>query len=218
MKFTQLDEALTKGRQELAEQARTVLGYTHLADAITIPSGLMFTLRELNIEPLVTRRVVEYKAKKARPGMWSGHKCAFLWGAVSLTLAFGLAPWLNSGLKWNEFSLTALGVVAACVFSVIAMVTSMNYAAREDLRGTRTTRSWGRTSLAGYNRTVPEFALSKALQIKTAIPAVEIVVDYLQESTERIERRMPDPFLLVTLGRETYYIDVWDERDYEKCL
>jgi hypothetical protein len=56
---------------------------------------------------------------------------------------------------------------------------------------------------------VPEFALSKAIEIKERLPKAEFYVDELKA----VKRY--DPFLVVVCGRERFYIDVWDERNFE---
>jgi hypothetical protein len=57
---------------------------------------------------------------------------------------------------------------------------------------------------------VPPFVLRKAIQIKLACPKVKLYVEGLENH--------PDPFLIATLDREEFYIDVWDEKDFEAKL
>lgn len=71
---------------------------------------------------------------------------------------------------------------------------------------------WRKVPLAQYKGTVPEFALSRAIEIKERLPKAEFFVEELV-----IEKRY-DPFLVVVRGRERFYIDVWDERDFEATL
>jgi len=54
---------------------------------------------------------------------------------------------------------------------------------------------------------VPAFVLRKAIEIKRACPDVKLFVEALDET--------PDPFLIAELGRETYYVEVWDEKDFD---
>jgi len=55
---------------------------------------------------------------------------------------------------------------------------------------------------------VPLFVLHKAIEIKRAAPDVKIFVVSLNR----------DPFLKVELDGEGYYVEVWDEADFEKTL
>jgi hypothetical protein len=58
---------------------------------------------------------------------------------------------------------------------------------------------------------VPEFVKAKAAEIATRLPEATFTVEEL-----RSERRVYDPFLIVSCGSESYYIEVWDELDFER--
>ncbi len=64
--------------------------------------------------------------------------------------------------------------------------------------------------LREYDGEVPEYALSRALEIKERMPSAEFDVEEL-----RVSKRY-DPFLIVHCGRERFYIEVWDEKPFEK--
>jgi hypothetical protein len=73
--------------------------------------------------------------------------------------------------------------------------------------------NWNLRPLAGYDQPVPEFVLEKALEVKRAFPNVTLEVDTLMLRTYK---EVPvDPFLVVSYGRERYYIEVWDEPEFE---
>jgi hypothetical protein len=76
--------------------------------------------------------------------------------------------------------------------------------------GTYFSAQWHRVPLREYEGEVPEYALSHALEIKERVPGAEFEVEEL-----RVEKRY-DPFLIVSCGRERFYIDVWDERRFEQ--
>ena len=60
---------------------------------------------------------------------------------------------------------------------------------------------------------VPEFVRAKAAEIATHLPEATFTVEEL-----RSERRAYDPFLIVSYGEESYYIEVWEEQEFErKC-
>ena len=74
----------------------------------------------------------------------------------------------------------------------------------------RREQSWHTTPIEKYTKPIPDFVLNKAIQIKKALPACEILIEEL-EST-------PDPFLVVRLKKdwryEGYYVEVWDETSF----
>lgn len=71
--------------------------------------------------------------------------------------------------------------------------------------------SWVRSRIVDYVKAIPEFVINKAIQIKKALPQVEIFVEELQTD--------PDPFLVVTFEtdsyKEEYYVEVWEEPKFE---
>ena len=69
---------------------------------------------------------------------------------------------------------------------------------------------WHLVPLHKFKGEVPEFALARAIQIKERLPKVKFYVDEL-----RAEKRY-DPFLVVRCGLRRLYIDVWDEREFER--
>lgn len=71
---------------------------------------------------------------------------------------------------------------------------------------------WNKIAISQYKRPIPEFVLHKAVQIKTRLPKCEINVH------ELVRRRSVDPFLSVTLGKETYFVEVWNEPKFEKVM
>lgn len=72
---------------------------------------------------------------------------------------------------------------------------------------------WADVPLASYGKPVPEFVIRKCLEIKKHAPEATFFVDELRE-----ERHTLDPFMVVVLGGERAYIEVWDEPEFEKAL
>lgn len=70
---------------------------------------------------------------------------------------------------------------------------------------------WHRMALASV--AAPEFITRKAEQISNKVPGAIMEADVLES-----ESRMYDPFLVVKLGAEEYYVDVWDEKDFESKM
>ncbi len=58
---------------------------------------------------------------------------------------------------------------------------------------------------------VPEFVQAKAAEIARHLPEATFTVEEL-----RGERRVYDPFLIVSYGAESYYVEVWEELDFER--
>lgn len=69
---------------------------------------------------------------------------------------------------------------------------------------------WNMTNLDDYAKPVPEFVLRKALQIKDELPNATFAVDELSQRAPD-----PDPFLIVSLAKERFYIEVWEEPKFE---
>ena len=83
--------------------------------------------------------------------------------------------------------------------------------AREYLRGYASYIGY----IANYTGYVPVHVLNTALQVRTACPSAAFYIDELTLEVAQIPRPLPDPFLKVSLGSESYYIAVWDEREFE---
>lgn len=209
---------LTDARVDLARAAQEKLGYKKLAQAIAIPGALLYQLRELAITPLVTARVQQYQASKVRKGMWSGTKefwCAFAFEVFVVTLfIYSMRGAFNEKVAAFSSLHGGLNFVLGCIM-VIGFAYTAFGAWLEIGHGKRIITEWAKAHIATYKGNVPEFALSKAIEIKNALPAVDFKVEYLVEHHEEKIRPLPDPFLVAYLGDEEYYIEVWDEKEYE---
>ena len=74
---------------------------------------------------------------------------------------------------------------------------------------------WKRDNITHYKEPIPEFVLRKAIQIKQRYQNANFMVEYLTVGFKSI-----DPFLIVCRGAynlalEKYYIEVWDEPEFE---
>jgi hypothetical protein len=73
--------------------------------------------------------------------------------------------------------------------------------------GTCSTVEWKRTPLRGYEGVLPLHVLDRALAIHAAANGcVEFFVEEISE----------DPFLVATTSTEEYYVEVWEEREFER--
>jgi hypothetical protein len=69
---------------------------------------------------------------------------------------------------------------------------------------------WSAMNLRGCTADVPPFVLRKAIQIKRACPEVKMIIEYLTYDD--------DPFLKLVHGKEQFWVECWDEKDFEEKL
>jgi hypothetical protein len=60
-------------------------------------------------------------------------------------------------------------------------------------------------------RDVPEFVMAKVKEIADLLPDANFTVEQL-----RSERKPYDPFLIVSYADESYYVEVWEEPEFER--
>jgi hypothetical protein len=89
---------------------------------------------------------------------------------------------------------------------------------RWDRPDTRITQTWRAVKLSDFSGDIPVAILSKAVNIKKAVPDVEFEVESLVENRRKVVKRLPDPFLVAILNGRRVYIDVWDEPEFESKL
>lgn len=78
---------------------------------------------------------------------------------------------------------------------------------------------WIRIPLNMYDEEIPVHVLDRAISVKEHIPEAKFyVVSFDPERANAQIAILDDPFLEVTVGSESYYIDVWDEPDFEAKL
>jgi hypothetical protein len=82
----------------------------------------------------------------------------------------------------------------------------------DTLRGPRfyTCLRWVRVPLEEV-RDVPEFVKAKAREIANLLPDATFTVEQL-----RSEKNTYDPFLIVSYADERYYVEVWEEPEFER--
>lgn len=183
-------------RQRNAIEEENLLGYSAYRKALGLPGPLARTLAALEIPHLDPDSVVKYKyammAKEQRkdtPGTYPDLSTCEL---PNFEILKSLDPRLFS---------TAF----------IAFDSGQGFVGID--RGSVTVVRWGCTALRGYEQAVPDFARSKALEIKRACPGVEFFVEEL-----RRDQVVIDPFLIAVLGDELFYIEVWGEPEFESQM
>src|SRR2546422_7368723 len=60
-------------------------------------------------------------------------------------------------------------------------------------------------------RDAPEFVKAKAREIANLLPDATFTVEQL-----RSEKKIYDPFLIVSYAHESYYVEVWEEPEFER--
>ena len=60
-------------------------------------------------------------------------------------------------------------------------------------------------------RDAPEFVKAKAKEIANLLPDAIFTVEQL-----RSEKKIYDPFLIVSYAHESYYVEVWEEQQFEQ--
>lgn len=211
MVLTDLEKEAAQDRVKLATAAHRTLGYKKLALAIATPGALLFKLRELGMEPLNPQQVAKYKRSKEKIGLRSNTK-------MGITALVSLTVFLPLFVAVMNAKTATPGLIGLAVFFGIgtlgSAVTSLVFAIQGWGYGNRTQTVWREENLPGYDGSVPEHILAKAVEIKNNVPSAEFSVDRLVEIREYKEAPLPDPFLIVRAGTESYYLDVWDEKDY----
>lgn len=227
VEFSKLED--NAEQQQLAKNAYKVLGYTRLLEAVLPTGSLLTALKRLDIHPLSREAVNEYKASKTKLFMRKSQIVLPLWWIGVMTPLVSLC-WALIRHDFQHPSDLLDIFIALCVLTVLgAFATLCSATWGDDAYITpRMSNHWKLLTLRTYSGAVPEFALRKALQIADACPNVIFYVDqlvhapdpndqeYLRRQREAV--RLRDPFLVAVLGSETYYIEVWDEQEYEKTL
>jgi len=117
----------------------------------------------------------------------------------------GIDPFLKEDVK--EYKVSKARDLEAKVWADLQRRAGMDPASAVEVLVTSFVRAtWRCTKLRGE---IPEFALSRAVEIKERLPKARFYVEELM-----VDKRY-DPFLIVACGRERFYIDVWDEPEFE---
>ena len=120
----------------------------------------------------------------------------------------GIDPFLKEDVK--EYKVSKARDLEAKVWADLQRRAGMDPASAVEVLVTSFVRAtWRCTKLAKYRGEIPEFALSRAVEIKERLPKARFYVEELM-----VDKRY-DPFLIVACGRERFYIDVWDEPEFE---
>lgn len=117
--------------------------------------------------------------------------------------------------------LAALGIEPLCTKAVEQYKDEMVVFHRAEMKRNKTWNSVSRlawvdhtlSDCSEYNIEVPEFVLSRCVQIARAMKDQNVAVEFNVEKLADV-----DPFMRVEAGDESHYIDVWDESKFEAQL
>ena len=210
-------------RANLLTEAVSVFGeydsYGNRKIGAPISTKLRLALAKLEIAPIDDRLVAKYKAQKSkRQRLWKKSEVVLLlmsavFGVTSLTaFAAGIAWYLG---KWQDpggYNMFGIGILALLPTAFCGAIGLSHDGAR--WREGR----WQRTGIATQLHTVPDFAIARAIAVKKECPEAEMYIDYLTVSEYETRRPDPDPFLVAKLGNEEFYLDVWNEPQFERLI
>lgn len=221
MKFSHVDkdDSLLL-REDLARDARDLLDYRWLSLALQQEGSLLGTLRKLEMPPFDANSVKLYQRGKLKHGMWIGQKYAIFCLAMCVAL-IGAAVvccreiYVLPGGSW-PIPLLIVGTTLSIVFALVMLVAACKGFFDPNYRVGRVEQKWQQFDLNAYRGQVPDHVLATALQIRKALPGTSFVVETMMEG----EVRLPDPFLIAQFetNHESYYVEVWDERDFQVRL
>ncbi len=233
---------MARTKAALAVKAKLLLNYDKLTsendklDKERADKALATTmLGALGIQPFTQASVEKYQHKKLREMQWryalrnfsnsdAGDAVMTIGGVLGIlstvvaAVTTGIAGHLHrlhlpvSSLPWWMKLAYALMFVGYFFWIGIASV-------RHKTRRNRMRFEWRKTRLSQFGQVIPDFALARAVEIKEAYPEAEFNVEWLKETQERyVPPRLQDPFLVLEVGYESFYIDVWGENDFERTV
>lgn len=200
-------------RAQLAGEAKEVLGYGGKVENTSYKLAEALQSIETTIlhKPSVQKYMASKERKLIKPSTWGR---AITWIVFPSIGAFCINTMENFANAPGSAATVyfILGLVGILISAFVLMVSCSEDCTSPDQKYT-----WHSTSIEKFDGYVPTFALSRAIEIKKIFPQAKFRVDFLTLETEEREiRRSEDPFLSVSYGEETYYIDVWDEEEFEK--
>lgn len=233
MSLAYTDDVASELRGEILSKAHEEFGY--VGESFGARGPLAKALEELDIQPLKTAEVEQYKASKTKVVHDTRHRvAAHLLVSLIIPAALFAAFFAvirafhfheTSDFRWGD------GVFIACLLASLVSIVAGNMHFGEALHTKNRTWAWteygfgtvvrvirlnGKQYSANkYTGYVPVHVLNLALQVREAAPTASFGVDELTLSMEAVPKPLPDPFLTVELGSEKYYLAVWDEREFE---
>lgn len=204
---------------DLAKEAKSRLGYEAGSNLLLQQQSIQQnkeTLAKvfdaLGIEPFNRATVERYKAaqlKRLNKGIglwqWANSESA-IGSAVILGLVIGVI-----GLVLNFIcNFRPVGANICWWLFPVASFSYFTFVVLAGLGQDRQRFRWDMSNINYYEKPVPHFALSRAIELKKQLPNAEFYVEELKSET-----LTKDPFLVLKAGGFFCYLDVWDEPTFE---
>ena len=188
---------------DLPREASEILGYNTFQKEKE-SCELKKVLDELKIRPFTPESVNQYKQqllKEANSRILWLHLLLRTISNVGLAICvFCLGP---ATLGWFISWKVGLFFVVSFIASFIIFGSLNDFV-------TKGPGSWRVISLNGYTKPVPRFALLSAVEIKKRVPSTELFIhEFIQQEI------ILCPFLVVRHYDKEYFIDVWDEANFQ---
>ena len=171
------------------------LGYIPRPSSIGVCSRAAAIFQEAGVRPFDRATVDRYKEKVLYQKNWWFLKWVMAVGLILVAIPATLAIVYNSPL-------CLLGLIGSAILTAIFAGICAAHTIQQ---------TWTSDYLRNYAQAVPEYALQTALDVRRAAGAgesVSIWVEFLKESPRS------DPFLVVRIDGNSYYLEVWDEPDF----
>lgn len=199
--------------EALAKAANEVLGYHALSHEIESQyaaqqtNSLLINLLTLGIHPFTPRSVEKYKTALTKRTSYSARGAAkvawafLLFGLSLIAGSIAMAVMYNPNFAW----LVGPGFLCAVASGVVLF----------DIYESAFGRSveWKRFSMRGYKHPIPKSVVQMAVTIAQTIEGVSLEIEEMVVT--QAPKALFDPFLIVTQGKEKYYVAVWGEKDFE---
>lgn len=182
----------------LMREASDVLGYTPGTARLsreTNDDTLRTGLHALGIVPFTAASVRKYKAKQERKPWMKA------WGIQLLLVLVSIGA-IIFAIRHDSI-LLAIGAILTVIVGIIGSVGTWGILRPADWR-------WQQRELRSYRDPVPSHVLQTAIMMRKAFPRAAIHVDEFC-----LVEEVADPFLTVSLGGSTFYVEVWDEPTFE---
>jgi hypothetical protein len=222
----------TGTRAALMEAARaifapqTISRYSGELESKKLVSSLPLrdALLKLAIDPLDPVKVEQYKQSKvmSKKVMMPGWKMFWLVWSIAVVAAVVTASFGSEKVwqLWAGAGVTGIACFIALVGACDKGTTFLEVITR-----------WESDNVGAHNfAQMPDFALERFLKVREACPTARFIIESLHEDrtirnptedareAERLRRRAADPFLVAELGAERFYLDVWDEPQFERTI
>ena len=204
----EIDLSAVATTEETLRFAHQSLGYKHpRTEQLCAKGRLSDALRVAGIKPFTRESVTAYK--KAQEKLVTSREMQpsnrLLRCAGFMCLAELLVGICIPRAVWPTDREAVMMLIAVAIFLplMLAVVSALGC---DGLR-----IGWEMSPLKGYEKEVPGFALETAHEIRLRVPEAKFYIDELL-----VQRITMDPFLVVRLHGEKFYVEVWEEPSYRQ--